>query len=243
MRHGFAGAAHALSQGALAPRPSSGVGEKPLGMPMERPVAAQIMEHGRGQRDQAVPGALSVPNPEFVVLAGDVVNGEVEAFGEPKSAAVDELERGAITPQTDVKQKVADLGTGQNSRQGVTVLGPDLGEEGPIRTTEHLQVETTGTSGGLANSLGLPAFDALEVDEVIAQLLLGQGSRIAVEVLADQAQLTVIGMPGTKRVVSQGQKAGVTGERVKTMGVSERVRVRTPGAIGGLRILGIRAPS
>jgi hypothetical protein len=59
-------------------------------------------------------------------------------------------------------------------------------------------------------SLGLPGFDGFDVQEVVAQHLLGDGGGIAPALLVDQADLAVVGVPGAGRVEVQGEVLRVT---------------------------------
>ena len=88
------------------------------------------------------------------------------------------------------------------------VLGADLGEDLPLLMLQHSHEEELRGGGGLADGFGLPAFDGFDVQEVVAQLLLGDGGGIAAAVLVDQAELAVIGVPGAGGVEAQGEVLG-----------------------------------
>ena len=76
---------------------------------MKLPVASQVLDHHGGNGDHAIPVAFGLSDPQFVLLAQDIVNGQGEAFGEPQSATIDELDGSAIPAQSDVSQQIVDL--------------------------------------------------------------------------------------------------------------------------------------
>src|ERR1035441_3087478 len=80
--------------------------------------------------------------------------------------------------------------------QGVVILGADLGEDRPVGAPEQADKEHAGGGAGLANGLGLPMLLKLYEQEVVAQLRLGDGGRIAAQVLVNEPDLSVIGVPG-----------------------------------------------
>lgn len=85
--------------------------------------------------------------------------------------------------------------------------------------------------------------DEFDVEEPLAQLGFSQRGRIAVEVIVDQAQLTIIGMAGAIGVVTQRQQVSEPGHRVVRMAVIDRVDILTTGgADEGEMILSVHTP-
>src|ERR1017187_10343852 len=177
-------------------------------MAVESPVAAQFLIQGGGQRHDPVLVALAVANKELVLAAFDVVDSQPETFAQTQPAAVDELERSTIAAQADVGEQVVDLLAGEHGGQRVVVLGADLGEERPVLMPEEFDEEHAGCGQSLADGLGLPMLLELYEQEVVAQLRLGEGGWIAAQVLVNQPDLSVIGVPGAVGVVAQGEVIG-----------------------------------
>ena len=103
------------------------------------------------------------------------------------------------------------------------ILGFDLGKDRPVLMTEHLDKEDFGTSHGLANGLGLPSLDRLDVQDVIAQLILGDQRRVTAVVLMDQPHAAVIRMPGARSIGPQGESFGILSHGRPRMIVIKRI--------------------
>ena len=178
---------------------------------MEGPVAAQFLHHGGGQGHDAVLVSFAVADEEFVLLSFDVVNGEPETLAQAQTAAVDQFEGSAIAPQTDVGQQIMDLLAGEHGGQDVVIFGLDLREQSPVGVSEEINEEHAGGGAGLADGLGSPLFLEFDEQEVLAELGFGDGSRVAAEVLVDEPELAVVGVPGAIGVVAQSQVIGKLG--------------------------------
>ena len=95
---------------------------------------------------------------------------------------------------------------------------------------QHAHEEELRGGCGLADGFGLPAFDGLDVQDVIAEPLLGDVGRIALTELVDQAHLAVIGMAGARGVELQGEKLGEAAHRgIRMRVVIERIALGTLG--------------
>ena len=70
---------------------------------------------------------------------------------------------------------------------------------------------------------------SFEVQEVLAQLVLGEELGIALEVFVEQAQLTVVGMACALAIVTQSQEFGIAAHGIVGVGVGERVRLVLSG--------------
>ena len=95
-------------------------------------------------RYKAIPIAFAVADPQLVLIAEDIVDGQRETLGETQAAAVDEFEKDAVTAQTDVGEQVANLFAGEHGGKLIVVFGPDLREHAPIVVTEHVDEEDPG---------------------------------------------------------------------------------------------------
>ncbi len=71
--------------------------------------------------------------------------------------------------------------------------------------TGKVDEEHGGGGQSLTDGLGLPLLLELYEQEVIAQLRLGDGCRIAAQVLVNEPQLAVVGVPRAIGIVAQGQ--------------------------------------
>jgi hypothetical protein len=98
-------------------------------------------------------------------------------------------------------------------RQRVVILGADLDEDLPIGVAQVVDEEHARRRAGLANRFGLPVLAELDHEEVVAQLSFGERDRIGAEMLVDQPQLAVIGVPGAIGIVTQRQQLGEAGHR------------------------------
>ena len=74
--------------------------------------------------------------------------------------------------------------------------------------------------------------------EVVAQLRLGDGGRIAAEVLVNEPELAVVGVPGSIGVVAQRQVVGELGHGRVRMLVIDRVGIVSRGGPNGCQGLG-----
>jgi hypothetical protein len=79
--HGTGSRIHALGQRLRRTVvAATGIGEEQQWVTMESPVAAQLLPHGSGQRDNTVLVAFAVADEQFVFGAFDIVNGEPETL-------------------------------------------------------------------------------------------------------------------------------------------------------------------
>ena len=123
---------------------------------MECPVATQLLAEGSGERNDSILVAFAIADDEFVLLTEDVVDGESQALAQTKAAAVDELERGAITAKTDALKEPMDLLTGEDGGKSVVIAGANLGEESPVAMVEEIDEEEAGCGDGLTDGFWLP---------------------------------------------------------------------------------------
>ena len=101
--------------------------------------------------------AFAIANDELALLAEDIVNGQREAFAQTQSAAVDELDWRAITPQANGAEEIMHLLTREDGGKEVVILGADLGEDAPQGALEQLDKEELRAGQRLADRLWLPS--------------------------------------------------------------------------------------
>ena len=199
---------HTFGQGLRVAVAAADVGEDQQGMLVEDPVALEFLVQAGGQRDDPILVSLAVANEELVLGPFDVVDGQAEAFAKAQAAGVDEFDRGPVAAEADVGQQGMDLRTGQDGGENVVVLGADLPEDGPVGVTEKIDKELTGSGESLADGLRPPVLLQLDEQEVVAQLDLREESGVDGEVLVDESELAVVGMPGAIGVVAEGESLG-----------------------------------
>jgi hypothetical protein len=185
-----------------------GVGKEPEGIAVELPVVAQILDHLRGDGHHAVLVPLAAAHQQLVLIAADIVHGQPEGFGDAQPAAVDEFDGNAVAAQFDMGEQAADLFAGQHGGQLVVVGGLDLGKHRPVVATEHFEEENPGRGHRLADGFGSPALDHLHMEDVVAELLLGEPGGVAAEMLVDLAHVPVVAQTGEHRISAQGHEFG-----------------------------------
>ena len=117
---------------------------------------------------------------------------------------------------------------GHHRRQPVLIPGADLGEHRPVLTPQLLDKEQPCAGGRLPDRLGLPPLDGFDVQEVVAHLTLGQKGWIALEVISQETELTIVGMPGARLLITQRQQLRIVVERCIRMLILKRVRTSPP---------------
>ena len=175
---------------------------------MECPVATQLLPEERGERNDPILVAFAIADDEFVLFAEDVVDGEAQALAQTKAAAVDELERGAITAKADALKEPMDLLTGEDGGKSVVIARANLGEESPVAMLEEIDEEEAGCGEGLTEGLGLPMLFELHEEEILTELGFGESGRIGGEVRVEEPDLTVIGVASAIGVVAQREEIG-----------------------------------
>src|ERR1041385_7605530 len=98
-----------------------------------------------------------------------------------------------------------DLLTGEHGGKGVMIFGADLREESPVAMLEDVDKKHPGCGEGLTDGLGRPMLLELYEEKVVAKLGFGDRGWIATEVLVDEPELAIVGMPRSIGVVTQGQ--------------------------------------
>ena len=89
------------------------------------------------------------------------MNGQREAFAQAQSAAVDELDRRAITPKANRAEEIMHLLTREDGGKEVVILCADLGEDAPQGALEQLDKEEFCAGQRLADRLWFPALCSL----------------------------------------------------------------------------------
>jgi hypothetical protein len=132
-----------------------------------------------------------------------------------------------------VSQQMVDLLPGEHGGKCVMIFSLDLREESPVGMPEEINEEHTGGGTRLADGLGCPMFFELYEKEVVTQLSLGDGGRVAAEVLMDEPELAVVRVPGSIGVVAQSQVLGEPGHGGVRMLIIDRVDIVSRGGPNG----------
>jgi len=179
-------------------------------------------------------GALCRPYPQEpreakpftrVFSAGDVVDGEPQAFAQAQAASVDELDGSAVTAQADDVDEIDDLLSSEHGGQAIVILGSDLREDGPLGTLQQLDKEHASGGRGLTNGFGTPPLFELHEKEVVAQLGFSDQSGIAFKMFVNEPELAVIGVAGAIGVVMQREELGKAPHGIEGMGVIDWIGV------------------
>ena len=102
-------------------------------------------------------------------------------------------------------QQRLDLWAGEHGREGVVVLGANLGKERPVGFAQQFDKEHSGRGQCLPDALGFPVFLQFDEQEIFAQLGFGDRGGITTEMLVNEPQLAVVGVPRSIGVITQSQ--------------------------------------
>ena len=129
------------------------------------------------------------------------------------SSSVHDLHGNAVATQADVTEQADDFLAGQDGRQAILVPGTDLRKDPPFLVLHEFDEEELRGGSRLADGLGLPVFDGFDVQDVIAQLRLGDRVWIGLAKLVDETHMAVVGVPGARGIEAQGKELGETPHR------------------------------
>ncbi len=84
------------------------------------------------------------------------------------------------------------------------VLGLNLRKDAPVVVTEHVDEEELGNGDSLTDGLRHPMLDGLDMEDVVAELGFGERSWIAPEMIAKEANSSVIGLTSARSFSVEG---------------------------------------
>ena len=171
-----------------------------------RAVAGWAARPGCGAGRSGIRGR---PGVELEWHSGMDLNALALGFGGRMSAAVDELDRRAITPQANGAEEIMHLLTREDGGKEVVILGADLGEDAPQGALEQLDKVELRAGQRLADRLWLPVLLELDVKQVVAQMRFLQGGWIALEVLVQHAHRTVVRVTSALGIEAQCEQLRV----------------------------------
>lgn len=206
-------------------------------MPVHLPVAAQFLIHRRRQRNHPVLITFTSADDQFMITSEDIVNGQGEAFAQTQSATVDELERRAVTSESDLTEEQTDLLPGQYGRQTMVIPGVDLREDLPVML-ELFEIKDAGGGDTLANGSGLPLFFQSDMEQILPEMSFRERGGIALEVFMDQPHAAVVRMTGSIGVELEREQLRIPGHRFVGMLVFDGID-KVPATDGkGLTLTG-----
>ena len=162
------------------------------------PELPQQFEGFAGQRDIAVLGALAVVDMEEHAGAVHILHPEVDTLLQTQAAGVDGGKAGAIAFKADQIENAAHFLDAEDNRQLLFPLGPDEFDRWPIAPAGVVVEELDAAQGDGDGCPGV-LFDIGEVEEILAEFLLGDPVWRLVVVFgqfADGAQIGFLGFLG-----------------------------------------------
>lgn len=148
----------------------------------------------------------------------------------PQPRAVDELDRDPVAPQPDRADEADNLIAGEDGGKFLAVGGADLRKKPPLLAARHLGEEESCAGNGLQDGGGLPVPAGFDVQNVVAELVLGEAGRVAAKMFVQHAHGAVVGVPGVRAIVPHGEQLGRPAHGVIRVAIVQRVAARLPGA-------------
>ena len=109
-----------------------------------------------------------------------------------------------------LREKESDIVFGEDGGESLTVPDLDVTKDAPLRGDAKMIVEEDPQGDlGLIHGGGLVVLLLAEEDEVVADLRLGKGAWIGVEVFAEHTNVRDIGIDGTGSVVTKLDKLAI----------------------------------
>ena len=130
----------------------------------------------------------------------------------------------------------------QDRGKRVVIFGADLGEDRPVRLAQEIDEAHFGGGEGLADGFGLPMLLEFDEEEIVAQLLLGDGGGVTGEIFVEESKLSIIGMAGPVCVVMQSQEIGEPSHGLIGVVIIDGVGVIAGTGPNAWRSGGLRSP-
>ncbi len=202
------GALHGLSGGGSALAAVAFGREDKTGIAMRAPELAEQFEGALGQRHVAVTVAFATPDVQEHALRVDVADLQLEGFAQAQAAGIDGDEGDAVVQGFDLGQDPADFGSRENDRQFELGSGACQFQFRRPTALEGLLPEELDGAQSLGGALAGEAALALQVDEVLAEVLGAELVGGAVEVLGELAQAGPVALLAAGLEGQQGQVIG-----------------------------------
>ena len=131
----------------------------------------------------------------IIRAAVDVADLEMEALGEPEAERVDGPEVGAVVGRADGGDEPSDLVDGEDVGKALLPRDAELLERGPV-AWDGVGIEELDAAVGDAEGSGGEVAVVLEVEEVVAELRLGEAVGRGVEVVGEMPDGAEVGVLG-----------------------------------------------
>jgi hypothetical protein len=142
-----------LLQDARRERAAGASGEQPIPGAVQAPVGTQLLQQGRGERDQPLLGPFALLDAQEPTFSVDVAHPQRQHLAQPQSAAVSHGEHDPIPGIGARTQDRGDLRASQQPRNTLGALG-----QGHIKVDrgpgEHLDIEEADAVVGQAQLAG-----------------------------------------------------------------------------------------
>ena len=158
---------------------------------MRPPPGAQFFDHGGGDRDVALLAALAAADQQAgrLLAPQNVFDPDADGFAHAQAAVVHEAQAGAEARLAHGGQEALDLRARQHDGQHLRLGDAHLPEDGPAGDLEALDEEAQQrVFGHLHGAAGVVLVLAQE-QEVLPELVLGEGGRVALEMLGQLADI------------------------------------------------------
>ena len=179
---------------------------------MGPPVLAEPSQGRRRQRHEAVPGPLAQMDMHEHALAVDVADLQVQAFAEAQSQGIHGPEEGLEVGLANGVDEPVHLGDGQDIGECLWLGDAHHLERLPV-ARHGMSVEELDAAEGDAEGAGSEPTALLEMEEVVADLLLGETigrQSVLSGQMPDAAEIPLLGargpaQPGPSRRASVGK--------------------------------------
>jgi hypothetical protein len=176
-------------------------------MAMGGPVGAEGLEGAGGEWDEAVPGALAAVDVDHHATAVDVADREVEALAESEAERGDGPEGGAVVWRLDGGDEASDLVRGEDVGQAFLPGDAEALEGGPVSRC-GVRREELDTAVSDAEGSGGEVPVVLEVEEVVAELRLGESVGRSAEVIGELPDGAEVGVLGARAEAGELEVVG-----------------------------------
>ena len=178
--------------------------EQPLRVAVRRPVLPEHRQGAAGQRHVAVLGPLAAAHVHQHPLAIDVADLQMQPFLEPKSQRVDRPEIGPVVGRADGRDEPPHLIDREHVGEPLLVADAEPLECRPV-AGRGVGVEELDAAVGDHERRGGELAVVLEVEEVVADLLLAEPVGRGVEVVGELPDGAEVGLLGALAEAGQLQ--------------------------------------
>jgi len=176
--------------------------KEPEGVAMSFPECAQMLQSARGQGDVTVTVAFAGADVQEHPSGIDVGHLQVQPFAQTQSAGVKSDEGDPLVQGGNAGEDLADLLGGEDDGQFELRLSASQFQFCRPNSPQGFLPKKFDRAKGLGGGLAGDFLDALEVDEVLAQLLGADQVRSGLEILgplANTGEVSLLGSRGNRQ--------------------------------------------